>query len=175
MRTKSLLLIIIFIIALLPFNEDSAEGLPSWLSDKFIGSKAPDFTLNDISGNTITLSSLKGRPVLLNFWATWCTYCRKEREHLNDLHKEYNGKGLVIISVSIDRSLDILKRFVRKVPSDFRILWDEKTRVASAYNVAGLPTSFLIDKNGIVIKKYTGLRDWTNDRSRRTIENLIHN
>jgi peroxiredoxin len=154
---------------------DLAEGFNPPLLDKNIGAKAPDFTLKDMSGKEVALSSFRGKPVLLNFWATWCPYCRKERDHLNKLHGEYKEKGLIILSVSTDQSVRKVKSYLKKVPAEFIVLSDSKGRVSSSYNVGGLPTSVLIDREGFVRQKLVGFREWTSSSSRQLIDKLIDN
>ncbi|HDH05575.1 MAG TPA: TlpA family protein disulfide reductase [Nitrospirae bacterium] len=137
--------------------------------------KAEDFTLKDLSEKDVSLSSFKGSPVLLNFWATWCPYCRKERAHLNSIYKDYKDKGLIILSVSTDRSVDKVKNFLKEIPSDFIILSDSDGSVASSYNVRGLPSSFLINREGVIKYKFMGFRDWTDSGSRELLDKLIDN
>ncbi len=141
--------------------------------DKLVGKKAPEFKAKDLSGNTVSLSSLKGKPILLNFWATWCPYCREERPYLNSLYKEYKDKGLVIIAVSVDKSEETVKRYLKRVPSDFMIIHDEDNKASGIYGVYSLPTSFLIDRNGIIKNKFMGMRNWTEDSSKKLINDLI--
>jgi peroxiredoxin len=174
---KTIYLVLIFLSAwaLFPFagHERGAEGFNPWPIDDVIGNKAPDIKVEDLNGNKVRLSSFKGKTVLLNFWATWCPYCRKERPHLDELHKQYKGKDFVILSVSIDRSKDSVKRFLKKMPADFIILFDGSGSAASEYNVMGLPTSYLISSKGIVKHKFPGYVDWTNDSYRELIDKLI--
>ncbi len=155
--------------------QNSSHAFEPWPISELIGTKAPDFTLRDISGTAINLSSFEGKPILLNFWATWCPYCRKERAHLNALYSEYKDRELIIISVSIDRSVSAVKKYLKKVPSDFIILSDSDSRVASKYSVVGLPSSFLIDRSGIVQYKFTGSQKWTGAGSKKLIDRLIKN
>ena len=134
---------------------------------------APDFTLSDLSGNKITLSSFEGKPVLLNFWATWCGYCRRERPHLNALHNLYKDKGLIVLSVSTDRSVDKVRSYLKSIPADFTVLSDADGRTASKYGIRGYPSSFLIDRNGLVKRAFAGYRDWTDASSKKMIDALI--
>lgn len=143
------------------------------LIDKPIGKKAPNFTVKDLSGKDVSLSSFKGKPILLNFWATWCVYCRQERASLNSLHREYNSKGLVIISISIGESPKKVGKFLRNIPASFIVLLDEDKKAAELYGVYGLPTSFLINREGIIKHKFIGAKNWTGAESRKFIEELL--
>lgn len=154
---------------------NSSHAFEPWPISELIGAKAPDFTLRDISGTAINLSSFEGKPILLNFWATWCPYCRKERPRLNSLYAEYKEKELIIIAVSIDRSVSAVKKYLKKVPSDFIILSDPDSSAASKYSVVGLPTSFLIDRRGIVQYRFTGSLKWTGAGSKKLIDMIVKN
>ncbi len=155
------------------FVGNTAYGLHPLPLDTNIGQKAPVFELQDLSDTKVSLDSFKGKPVLLNFWATWCPYCRKERAHLNKLHDDYKHKGLVIISVSSDRSVKKLKKFMADTPSEFIVLSDSDGKVSTSYNIRGLPSSLLIDREGIIKYKFTGFREWNSDSSRKLIESLF--
>lgn len=173
MRQIRLIVIALFSIALITVSGVQAEQFLPWKVEKLIGQKAPAFTVKDLSGRDISLSSFTGKPILLNFWATWCPYCREERQILNSLHREYHEKGLTIIAVSTDRSPDNVKVFMKSTPMDFVLLHDHSKEAAGLYGVYSLPTSFLIDKEGVVQQKILGLRDWTEKSSKKLIEKLL--
>ncbi|MBI5049515.1 MAG: TlpA family protein disulfide reductase [Nitrospirae bacterium] len=160
-----------FIIFLQAVNIN-AEQFSPWAIDKLTGTKAPDFTLKDISGKDISLSSFKGRPVLLNFWATWCPYCREERPLLNSLYKEYKNKGLIIVAVSTDKSAQKVKDYLKKIPMEFTLLIDNR-KTAELYGVYALPTSFLLNRDGVIKQKFMGVRDWTDQASKKLIDELL--
>ena len=139
------------------------------------GERAPAFSLKDLSGNEVYLSSFRGRTVLLNFWATWCPYCRKERQHLNSLHREYKDRGLVIISIATDKSTGTVRNFMKNNPSDFIVLPDDNKKTAASYKVRGLPTSFLIDREGMIRQKFVGFREWTGSDMKKLIGTFVEN
>ncbi len=175
-KLRLLILTIFFAIAftvISPMDDLKAEGFFPWGIEKIIGKKAPDFTIKDLSGKSISLSSFKGKLILLNIWATWCPYCRKERAELNALHREYKDRGLVILSVSNDRSVEKVKRYVKKIPVDFIVLWDSDGNVTNSYGIRALPTNFLIDREGIIKHKLMGFRKWTSRSSKKLIEELL--
>ncbi len=150
-----------------------ADGFNSEAFAAGTGTEAPGFVLHSLSGDKVSLQSFKGKPVLLNFWATWCPYCRKERAHLNKLYKEYEDKGLVILSVSTDRSIKKLKKYMDDTPAEFIVLSDREGRVSSSYNIMGLPSSLLINREGIIKYRFTGFREWTSKDSKRVIDSLF--
>lgn len=168
------LLLVAFFGLTAVYESVNAEDIMPWKLDRVIGSQATDFTIKDLKGNDVTLSSYKGKPVLLNIWATWCPYCRKERAELNELYKVYNSKGLVIISVANDRSIEKVKQFIKNNPASYIVLSDKDGIVTDAYSVYGLPTNFLIDRNGIIKNKFSGFRSWTDSESVKILDNLIN-
>ncbi len=168
-----LLVFILLSAALLLSHNLHAQFFSPFEIDKLVGKKAPEFKARDLSGNNVSLSSFKGKPVLLNFWATWCPYCREERPSLNALYKEYKDKDLVIIAVSVDKSEETVRRFLKRTTLDFMVLHDKDNKASGLYGVYSLPTTFLIDRNGIIKNKFLGLRNWTEENSKKLIEELI--
>lgn len=135
--------------------------------------KAADFSLQDLGGSTVTLSALKGKVVLLNFWATWCPSCVSEMPSLNKLYGEMKSRGLEIIAVSTDGSASSVRDFVETHKLRFPIVMDVDRDVIHLYHVFSLPTSFLINKQGIVVQKFYGEYDWMGKETREKIEKLL--
>jgi peroxiredoxin len=142
-------------------------------ADKQTNTKAPDFTLKDLNGTNVSLSSLKGKVVLLNFWASWCPPCKAEMPSMNKLYKEIRAKGFEIVAVSTDNSLSTIKEFLAKSRVDFTVLFDEKKTVSREYKVFSMPTTFLIDRNGFIVEKYYGEYDWTDPEVKKQIKKLL--
>jgi len=119
---------------------------------------APDFVLKHVNGGDFRLSSLKGKVLILNFWATWCSPCRDEIPDLIALQKEYEGKGLVVVGVALDGRSEAVKSFVEKWGINYPIvLADEKT--TKDYGILGIPVSFIIDREGNIMEKHIGRVD----------------
>jgi peroxiredoxin len=118
------------------------------------GVKAPDFELKTLKGDTVKLSELKGKKVMLNFWATWCAPCKKEMPDMQKLHEEAS-EDLVILAVNIDPQLDV-QGFIDENGITFPILLDEEDKVNQQYQVVSIPTSFFIDSNGVIQEKFIG-------------------
>ena len=122
------------------------------------GEPAPDFTLRDLKGHSVQLSSLKGRGVLLNFWATWCGPCKIEMPWLVDLQKKYGPRGLLIVGVAMDDASDKeIAAFARKMGVNYMVLKGTE-KVGELYGgVDRLPFSYYIDRSGKVVDQIVGL------------------
>lgn len=113
-----------------------------------LGFIAPDFELLDLSGKPVRLSDLRGSPVMINFWATWCNPCRIEMPLIQAAAQE--NPDMVVLAVNADESILTVESFVEKMGLTFPILLDPGSKVEIMYKVQGLPTSFFVDKDGII-------------------------
>ncbi|MBU2608008.1 MAG: TlpA family protein disulfide reductase [Chloroflexi bacterium] len=129
---------------------------PDETSAPEIGNLAPDFQLQTLDGQTFSLSGVRGKPVLLNFWATWCGPCRFEMPFLQEIYDEYSNKGLVVIAVDIGESKSDVENFMQREGLTLPALLDSQTEVAKLYRVAAIPTTFFIDKDGIIRGRQIG-------------------
>jgi peroxiredoxin len=123
---------------------------------------APDFAVTDLDGRTVRLSALRGRVVLLNVWTTWCPPCREEMPSMEQLHRKLGDRDFVLLAVSQDEDgKRAVEPLVREVGVTFRVLLDPERQVGDRYGVWGYPESFVIDRNGFVVERVIGPRDWT--------------
>ena len=123
---------------------------------------APDFSLQGVDGKIRSLSSLRGKAVLLHFWATWCAPCRQEMPVLHDLSKELEGKGYVLLCVNVDRgNQDGVKVIMEGIKPGFNSLLDPEGDVRNAYAIRALPTTYLIGRDGKLSGLIMGERDWS--------------
>src|SRR5271168_2406888 len=127
------------------------------------GKLAPDFTLKNLAGETISLSSLRGKVVFLNVWATWCGPCREEMPSMETLYEAFkNRNDFVILAVSQDRrGRAAVQPYVEKNHFQFDILLDPDNVVGDAYNVSGVPETFIIDRRGRIVAHHMGAFDWS--------------
>ena len=123
-----------------------------------IGKPAPEFELKNLDGQSVSLSDLKGQPVLINFWATWCTPCQDEMPHLQQIHDEWSDKGLVVLAINIGESHSEIEEFMQSQGLSLPVLLDTGGSVTEKYNVLGIgiPTTFFLDKDGIIQEKIIG-------------------
>ncbi len=118
----------------------------------FEGDPAPDFQLENLDGETVTLSQLRGSPVMVNFWATWCSHCRDEVPYIQEVYEGWIGKSpsVVILTISVRESQETVRQFMDDNSLSFPVLLDGDGKVSIRYDVAAIPASFFIDKNGII-------------------------
>lgn len=121
-----------------------------------VGNVAPDFQLQNLDGQSITLSDLKGNPVLVNFWATWCGPCVSEMPYIQEIHEEWSDRGLMVLAINIGDSAAEAEQFLHDHNLSLPVLLDTKKVVAQKYNIRAIPTTFFIDKDGIVQVKVIG-------------------
>jgi thiol-disulfide isomerase/thioredoxin len=117
---------------------------------------APDFTLKTLDGEEITLSQLKGKVVLLDFWATWCGPCRESIPHLIQLYKDYRGSGFELVGMNVDKGdVEVVRRFIKSMDIPYPIVATSED-VLRSYRVTGIPATFLIDKEGKIRERMAG-------------------
>ena len=120
-----------------------------------IGSPAPDFVLDDLSGNPVKLSDLKGRLVVLNFWATWCTPCRTEMPEFQEIYQQYEP-DLVVLGINLEQKPAEIQDFVSQLGITYPILLDIEGLVSKLYKVIQLPNTYFIDRQGIIRIRHIG-------------------
>ncbi len=126
-----------------------------------IGSNAPDFTVQD-SQNKVTLSQFRGQVVVLNFWATWCPPCVEEMPSLVEMQRRMKDKGITVVAVSIDVDEIAYKKFVKEHGVNLLTVRDPEQKTPTLYGTHGWPETFIIDRNGVMRRKFIGPVDWTN-------------
>lgn len=138
------------------------------------GKPAPDFNLPSLDGTMISLADYKGKVVLLNIWATWCPPCVEEMPSMEKLFQALNKEGLEILAVSIDASgLKAVRPFMKKHNLSFPALIDSKGTTQNLYRTTGVPESIIIDKDGIIVEKIIGPRDWGSSEAIQYFRDLI--
>lgn len=136
-----------------------------------LGEAAPDFALQDGS-KTVALHDFKGDVVVLNFWATWCPPCIEETPSLVEMQKELAPKGVKVLGVSIDVDQNAYEKFLKDYRIDFLTVRDPQKRTPSLYGTFGWPETFIIDRKGVVRRKFIGAVDWTQPDIKEYIQGL---
>ncbi len=148
----SFLLIVMFsafFFMIVSFPAFSSQNGGVWKSS--IEELAPDFVLKDLDGKETRLADYRGKFVLLAFSTTWCPHCRKMPPYLNELRREYGDSGLVIFNIDIQEPLKKVRSYAARHDIKYRVLLDEKATVAMAYDVRGVPSLILVDKEGTIV------------------------
>lgn len=139
-----------------------------------VGQVAPDFTLKDVNGKTYTLSQLRGKVVLVNFWATWCPPCRAEMPSMEKLNAMLKGQDFVLLAINIEEdAADVVKEFLQQHHHSFPVLLDGDLKVQQEYGIYQFPETFILRRDGIVADHVIGAIDWTNPRVVSFIKFLI--
>lgn len=121
-----------------------------------VGGPAPPFTLPDLEGKPVSLEQFHGRPVLLNFWATWCEPCKKEMPEIQSAYDTHRADGFVVLAIDFGETPEAAAKFVRKMGLTFPVLIDRKVTVASTYGIVSLPVTFLVDREGVIQERFFG-------------------
>jgi peroxiredoxin len=138
------------------------------------GYPAPAFSLPVLgSDEALSLESLRGKVVLLNFWATWCKPCEDEMPAMESLYRMLGSQGFELVAVSVDDDPQRVEEFTARLGLTFPVLLDPEKRVSDAYQSYRFPESYLIDREGVLVARYIGPRDWDapaySDRIRRLL------
>ena len=124
-----------------------------------IGDSAPAFDLAMADGRPVSLASLRGNVVYVDFWASWCVPCKRSFPWMNALHDRHRGEGFAIVAINVDKRRPDAERFLRDVPATFPVVFDAAGATPAAFDVKGMPSSYLIDRNGIVVAVEEGFHD----------------
>lgn len=135
---------------------------------------APDFAVPDLAGQAVRLSALRGKVVLLNVWTTWCPPCRDEMPSMQKLYDRMRGRDFELLAVSQDEAgQSVVEAFVKEMNLSFPVLVDPERQVGDRYGVWGYPETFLIDRNGFVVERVIGPRDWSAPGEVAKLERLL--
>jgi peroxiredoxin len=140
---------------------------------KLPGKPAPAFILPDLNGNQVSLHDYRGKLIFLNFWATWCIPCRDEMPAMEQLHRTFQPQRLAILAVNLRESPDKVKAFFDQYRLSYTALLDESGSVFRDYQVMGLPTTYLIGREGTLLARGVGGRDWTQTEGKDLIRALL--
>ncbi|SNB44736.1 TlpA disulfide reductase family protein [Geobacter sp. DSM 9736] len=138
------------------------------------GKPAPGFALKDLAGGETSLEGLRGKVVLLNFWATWCPPCREEIPSMMKLNQAMAGKPFQMVAVSIDEGgKEAVQRYFQSSGTSLPTLLDTEQKVGRRYGITGVPETFVIDRKGVIMKKVIGPMDWSQPEVVKYLEELM--
>jgi peroxiredoxin len=153
--------------------------LPSCAREKtaapVVGNKAPSFTLKDIDGKAVRLSDFADKVVLVDFWATWCSPCKESMTELEQLHRKYRDRGVVVLGISMDTGGDAASRvrdFANKHHLTYLMLRDDK-KTSVSYAVYNIPATYILDRDHRIVKKYPGYKPGLGKLIAAEIERLL--
>jgi len=138
-----------------------------------IGQTTPDFQLMDLEGRKIQLSAYRGKIVVLNFWATWCAPCVEEMPSLNRFQEAFAPQGVVVLALSVDEDEQALRKFAADHQLKVIIARDPDRRVSAGYQTFKYPETFVLDRQGRLVRKLIGAADWADPRLASFFKNLL--
>lgn len=140
-----------------------------------VGSEAPDFRAARLpASDTVGLAQYRGGVVLLNIWATWCLPCEREMPSMERLHRELGPEGLTVVAVSVDNiGPEKVWAWVQQRELTFEILQDASGRIERTYQTTGVPESFVIDREGVIVKKVIGAAEWDHPQQKALFRRLL--
>jgi len=143
-------------------------------ANSHVDKPAKGFTLPDLkTGNNITLDKFEGRVVYLDFWASWCKPCVKSFPKLDELHKKYKKSGFDVIAINLDQNKNKALEFIRQRPVSYTLLYDKNASVAMDYKVQAMPSSYFIDKKGVIRLTHSGFRPGDEDKIEKAVKLLL--
>jgi len=137
------------------------------------GTNPPEFSGRTTDSRTVSLASLQGKVVLLNFWATWCLECRPEMTLFERLHRDFAAQGLSVIGINAREGTAAIRQYSKELGLTFPLVLDSSGEINAAYGVIGLPTTFLIGRDGRAVALAVGQREWASAPARVLIQTLL--
>ena len=144
----------------------NASGYPSAM-------QPPEFSGFTVEGQRVSLASLQGKVVILNFWATWCLECRPEMPMFERLHREFGAQGLSVVGINAREGATAVRVYAKELGLTFPLILDPMGTINAAYGVIGLPTTFLIGRDGRPVALAIGPREWSGKPARALIQALL--
>jgi peroxiredoxin len=139
------------------------------------GARAPNYTVTTVtSGASVALRDYRGRVVLLNLWATWCPPCEQEMPSMERLYQEMGPQGLEVLAISIDQlTPEAVRRWAEERGLSFTVLQDRSGRIQQVYQTTGMPESFVVDREGVIVKKVIGATEWDHPAQKALFRRLL--
>ena len=148
--------VVLALVLMLGYGLASKQGNTG---NSLLAREAPDFTLELFDGNTLTLSDLRGQPVVVNFWASWCSPCREEAADLENVWRDYKGRGVVFVGVNVSDAREDALGYIKEFDVTYNNGPDQGKKIYNTYGVTGFPETFFVNQQGIIVRKYVGPLD----------------
>ena len=148
-----------------------AFALPAWAGGGDV--QAPAFTLQSVAGAQVSLAQYKGDVVMINFWASWCGPCRQEMPLLDSIYKQYKDMGFTLLGVNVEPDSHNADAWLKKTPVSYPILYDPKSQVSQLYQVQAMPTTVIVDRQGVVRFVHNGYLPGDENQYMNSIRTLI--
>ncbi len=140
---------------------------------KMVQALPVEIRLKDLNGQQVRLSDFRGKIIFLNFWATWCYACRIEMPDMEKLHQKFKNKDFAMVTINLQESVSQVKQFFKDFKLTFTALLDSDGAVGAHFMITAIPTTFILDKEGIIIGKVMGPREWDSKAAIALFENLM--
>lgn len=138
------------------------------------GTRAPDYAMFTLDGDTVSVRDFRGDVVLLNVWATWCAPCEQEMPSMQRLHDELGARGFRVVAVSVDQAdPNTVREWVNERNLSFTVLHDPSGRIQQVYQTTGVPESFVLDRDGVIVKKIIGATEWDHPAQKALFRRLL--
>jgi peroxiredoxin len=137
------------------------------------GARLPEIGLTDLSGKRVDVASLKGKVVLVDFWATWCAPCKQEMPVLERLYQKYKDRGFTVVGVSVDQESTNVGSFLKQLKVSFPIVHDKVHEVANRFHPPRMPSSYVVDRNGVVRYVHGGFRSGDDAKLESELNTLL--
>lgn len=135
---------------------------------------APEFTVPSLTGGAVKLSNYRGKVVFINFWATWCATCKVEMPSMEKLYQRFKDRGFEMLTISVDKDRSLIEPFMKEYALTFPVLLDPDSQVAKRkYKTTGVPETFIVNREGIIVHKAIGPRDWATEETMAAFEELL--
>jgi len=148
--------VVLALVLMLGYGLASKQGNTG---NSLLAREAPNFTLELFDGNTLTLSDMRGQPVVVNFWASWCPTCREEAADLENVWQDYKDRGVVFVGVNVSDTRSDALDYIKEFDITYSNGPDRGKEIYDAYGVTGFPETFFVNRQGIVVRKFVGPLD----------------
>ncbi len=137
------------------------------------GTKPPQFSGSTLDARPLSMAELRGKVVVMNFWASWCHECRPEMPALERLHRDYAARGLAIVGINARENAEAIRRYAKEVGLSFPLVLDPDGKINALYGVIGLPATFVVGRDGRAVAFGIGSREWASAPARALLEALL--